>query len=95
MMVRSRFEMAGFGLLTFPIIFVLRSRKRFRHLWIVGVVISVLCLSVGITACGGGSGGGSGPITRKYTTAPGTYKLTITASSSSVNSTQTLTLVVN
>ena len=95
MMVRSRFEMAGFGLLTFPIIFVLRSRKRFRHLWVVGAVISVLCLSVGITACGGGSGGGSGPITRTYTTAPGTYTLTITASSSSVNSTQTLTLVVN
>jgi len=90
----SRLDLAGFGLLTLPVILLLRSRKRILHLWIVGAVVAVLCLSLGITACGGGSGGSSGPTTHTYTTAPGNYTLTLTASSSSVNATQPLTLVV-
>jgi hypothetical protein len=91
----SRFELGGFGLLTLPLIILLRSRKRTLHLWLSCIVLSVAILSFGIAGCGGGSNGSSGTTTHTYSTAPGTYTLTITASSGSVNSAQTLTLVVN
>lgn len=91
----SRFELGGFGLLTLPLILLLRSRKRVLHLWLTCIVLSVAFLSFGIAGCGGGSNGSSGTTTHTDSTVPGTYTLTITASSGSVNSTQTLTLVVN
>jgi hypothetical protein len=81
--------------LTLPLIFLFRSRKRALPMWLACIVLSVVFFSVGIAGCGGGSNGGSGPTTHTYTTAPGTYTLTITAASGSVNYAQTLTLVVN
>jgi hypothetical protein len=92
---RSRFQLAGFGLLTLPLILLLRSRRRAMYLWLTCTLLSLAFLSFGIAGCGRGSNGSSGTTTHTYATAPGTYTLTITASSSSVNSMQTLKLVVN
>jgi len=92
---RSRLELAGFGLLTLPLIFLFQSRNRALRSWLACAVLSFVFLCFGIAGCGGGSNGGAGPTTHTYTTAPGTYTLTIAASSGSVGSTQTLTLIVN
>lgn len=95
--IQPRF--GGISLLTLPLIFWLRSRKRALHSWLACAPLSVVFLSFGIAGCGGGSSGGgssggSGPTTHTYTTVPCTYTLTVDASSGSVHSTQTLTLVV-
>ena len=92
---RSRLELAGFGLLALPLIFLFQSRNRALRSWLACAVLSFVFLCFGIAGCGGGSNGGAGPTTHTYTTAPGTYTLTIAASSGSVGSTQTLTLIVN
>jgi hypothetical protein len=92
---RSRFELAGFGLLAILLLPLLPLRKRMKELWLASIVLAATCFCSVVIGCGGGGGGNSGSKTQTYTTPPGTYTLTITASNNSVSSTQTLTLIVN
>ena len=87
----SRREMLA-GLATAPLLslcWLFRRRQRFAALC--GVVLGLLLMASGISGCAGGSTQQK----KTLTTAPGVYNLLITASSSSFQATQTLTLTVN
>ena len=90
----STIVLAGMGLLallTMPLI----ARIRWRPTIMMAVICSTVSLiAFGATGCGGGGGGGGGSKSVIYTTPPGTYTLTLTASVSGASASQKLTLVV-
>jgi hypothetical protein len=92
----SRLELAG-GLLALFLLPFVSLRKRAAYLPLFGLALALLCAGWGITGCGGGPSGGSGGSgkTQTFTTPKGNYPLTISATSGSTTSTQTLTLIVN
>ena len=84
---------AGLGLaslLGLPALFSLR--RRWRRL--VLLVLFGMGITIGIVGCGGGPSAQTPSPTNVNVVAPGTYKLTITASANNQNATQVLTLTV-
>jgi|GEM_PF-491646 len=88
---RNTALLAGLGFLPlFGFVWLLPRRRR-------GPLLAVLMLAMAafsVTACGGG-GSKTPPPPASHQTPPGTYSLTLTATSGNTTATQTLTLVVN
>ncbi len=74
---------------------LLFANPRRKPAWrtLAGMLILLLCLAVGVTACSGGNGSActNNPVTG---TTAGTYTITITGVSGTIKATQTLTLTV-
>jgi hypothetical protein len=88
---RRTLTLAGLGFASL-LILPLLSRARRRSMFILALVcFAVGCFALGVAGCGGG-GRGSKTITN--TTQPGSYTLTITATSANLSVTQPLKLVV-
>ncbi|UWZ83342.1 FG-GAP-like repeat-containing protein [Occallatibacter riparius] len=83
---------SGAGLLLSALLLPL-FRRRSRALSALLGIAALSCLFC-LSACGGGGGGSSSPGPTAHNVSPGTYNLTLTASSGSVTTTQSLTLVV-
>jgi hypothetical protein len=94
--VRHNWHAAGETALGLLVLFGIPARTRRNWCTWVSLLLLLAGVSIGFTACGGGnSGGGSNPppVTNPGTT-PGTYVVTITATSGSVVATNTLNVKV-
>jgi trimeric autotransporter adhesin len=92
-MHRSWFPAGGtaLGLL---VLFGIPARRRKLRAWL-GMLLLFAGVSIGMTACSGGSSGGSTPpVTHPGTTA-GTYVVTVTATSGAVSAKTTLQVIVD
>jgi Galactose oxidase-like, Early set domain/IPT/TIG domain/Glyoxal oxidase N-terminus len=86
--------MAMLGLVILPGVRVSkRSQRRYQYLWLAPLTLCLLLMSCGGGSVGGGNNGGQH--TNPNTTAPGTYTLTVHATSGSTTETIPLTLIVH
>ena len=78
-------------------IVLLPAARRGRRRWLLPAVALAITLAAGLNGCSssGGGGGGSPPPPVTHTTPAGTYSIPITVSSTGVQHTVTLTLVVD
>ena len=86
--------MAMLGIVILPGIRVSkRSQRRYQFLWLTPLTLCLLLMSCGGGSVGGGNNGGQH--TNPNATAPGTYTLTVHATSGSTTETIPLTLIVH
>ncbi len=86
--------MAMLGIVILPGVRVSkRSQRRYQFLWLTPLTLCLLLMSCGGGSVGGGNNGGQH--TNPNATAPGTYTLTVHATSGSTTETIPLTLIVH
>jgi hypothetical protein len=69
------------------------KRRRWRQM--LGVLLLLVSVAGGVTACGGGSGSKPCTVTAVPGTTPGVYTATVTATAGAITKTATVTITVN